>query len=389
MSNAAKPTRKYKIAYLIDGLSMGGAERLMVPILKHLSRTDFEPYVCALQSKDGNPMAEEIRALGIPVDCLEIERLRDLNALPRLMNYLKQIDADLVHTQLEFATILGNVSAKLKRLPSVCTIHIMPSLDVKTKVKLHQKLEWFVLRHFCDRVISVAEETRQYHLQISGASPAQVSTIYNGIDLSHFRNLDIAQARADVRAEFGIPSDAVLLTTVAVLRPPKGIQFMIRALPAVLKSNPDTYYLVVGDGSHREALIEEVKQADVRDRVIFAGMRKDVPRLLRASDVFVLPSLTEALPTVLAEAMAARLPLIATRVGGVPEMIADGKNGLIVEPQDVTGLTQAAVDLLSDPAKRSAMSAEGWTIVNDKFNIERQVDELKSLYLDLIHAYGR
>jgi len=389
LSNAAQQTRKYKISYLIDGLSMGGAERLMVPILKHLSRADFEAYVCALQSKNGNPMAEEIRALGIPVECLEIDRLRDLTALPRVNNYLKEIGADLVHTQLEFATILGNVSAKLRRLPSVCTIHIMPSLDVKTKVKLHQKLEWFVLNHFCDRVISVAEETRQYHLQISGASPKQVSTIYNGIDLSHFRNLNIDRERADVRAEFGIPDDARLLTTVAVLRPPKGIQFMIRALPAVLKSGPDAYYLIVGDGSHREALIEEVKQAGVGDHVVFAGMRKDVPRLLGASDVFVLPSLTEALPTVLAEAMAAKLPLIATRVGGVPEMIAHGENGLIVEPEDVNGLARAASDLLSDRAKRSAMSAAGWKIVNEKFNIERQVDGLKHLYLDLIHTYGR
>lgn len=389
LSSPEQTTRKYRIAYLIDGLSMGGAERLMVPILKHLSRSDFEAYVCALQSKDGNPMAEEIRALGIPVECLEIDRLRDLNALPRVLRYLKRVNADLVHTQLEFSTILGNVSAKILRLPSVCTIHIMPALDVKPKVKLHQKLEWFVLRHFCDRVIAVAEETRQYHLQISGASPRQVSTIYNGIDLSGFRGLDADRARADVRAEFGIPAGAPLLTTVAVLRPPKGIQFMIRALPAVLEVNPDVHYLIVGDGSHHAPLMEEVRQAGVQDRVIFAGMRKDVPRLLSASDVFVLPSLTEALPTVLAEAMAARLPIIATRVGGVPEMIKDGQNGLVVEPQDVEALARAAIHLFSNPQRLAAMRTEGWDIVNQKFNVERQVDDLKHLYLDLIHSYGR
>src|SRR5215211_8890987 len=178
---------------------MGGAERLMVPILKHLSRADFEAHVCAIQSKDGNPMGDEIRALGIPVDCLDLKHLRDLGAIPRLIKYLKGIDADLVHTQLETANILGNISATLLRLPSVCTIHVLPSLDVKTKTKLHQKVAWFVLRHFCDHVISVSEEARQYHMDISSTSADQVTTIYNGIDLSSFLNMDYALEREAVR----------------------------------------------------------------------------------------------------------------------------------------------------------------------------------------------
>ena len=383
------PVRKYNVAYLIDGLSMGGAERLMVPILKYLSRTDFDPYVCALQSKDGNPMADEIRTLGIPVDCLGIKNLRDLDAIPRLIKYLKHIDADLVHTQLEMANVLGNISAKLLRTPSVCTIHVLPSLDVKTKTKLHQKVEWFVLRHFCNRVISVSEEARQHHIEISGASPHQVRTIYNGIDLSAFLSLDGARERAAVREELGIPLAANVLTTVAVLRPPKGIQFMIRALPAVLASSPDAYYLIVGDGSHRKALMEEASRAGVSERVIFAGMRKDVPRLLAASDVFILPSLTEALPTVLAEAMALRLPIVATRVGGTPEMVTEGENGFLVEPEAVTLLAAACIQLLNDPEKRAAMGSQGWETVQRKFNIQRQVDELKQLYLHQIQAYGK
>lgn len=381
--------RTYKIAYLIDGLSMGGAERLMVPILKHLSRTDFDPYVCALQSKEGNPMADEIRALGVPLECLHIRHLRDWDALPRLIRYLRSIGADLVHTQLEAANILGNISARFLRLPSVCTIHVMPSLDVKTKTRLHQKLEWFSLRHFCDRVISVSEEARQYHLGISGAAPQQVTTIYNGIDLSGFSSMDRARERAAVRTEFGIPPDANVLVTVAVLRPPKGIRFMIRALPAVLGAHPNAYYLLVGDGPHRSTLVEEIDRAGVNDRVILAGMRKDVARLLVASDVFVLPTLTEALPTVLAEAMAAQLPIVASRVGGIPEMIEDGSNGCLVQPGDVEGLAVACIHLLADREKRNSMGAEGWRVVNGKFNIERQVDQLRQLYLDQLQAYGK
>jgi glycosyltransferase involved in cell wall biosynthesis len=389
LSNQKAAVRKYKIAYLIDGLSMGGAERLMVPILKHLSRADFEPFVCALQSKEGNPIGDEIRALGIPVECLHIQHLRDLDALPKIVRYLKRIGADLVHTQLEMANVLGNLSAKLLRLPSVCTIHVMPSLEVKPKTRLHQKVEWFALRHFCDRVISVSEESRQYHLGISGAAANQVITIYNGIDLTDFTSVDRDRERAVVRAEWRIPSEAQVLISVAVLRPQKGIQFMIRALPTVLASQLDTYYLVVGDGSHRDSLIEEVENAGVRDRVIFTGMRKEIARLLIASDVFVLPTLTEALPTVLAEAMAAKLPIIASKVGGIPEMIVDGQNGCLVEPENLDQLASACIHILAHPEKRAVMGAEGGEIVHQKFNIERQVDRLKQLYLDQLHAYGK
>jgi glycosyltransferase involved in cell wall biosynthesis len=367
---------------------MGGAERLMIPILKHLSRTHFDPFVCALQSKDGNPMAQEVRALGIPIHCLEMQHLRDWNALPRLIKYLNWIGADLVHTQLEFANILGNISARYLHLPSVCTIHVMPSLNVKTKSKLHQKLEWFVLKRFCDHVIAVAEEARQYHLQISGASSDRVSTIYNGIELSGFQELDREFERARVRAELGVPAHADLLTTVAVLRPQKGIQYMIRALPTVLVSKPNTYYVVVGDGVHRDTLIEEANNAGVSNRVIFTGMRNDVIRLLTASDIFVLPTLTEALPTVLAEAMAAKIPIVASRVGGIPEMITDGQNGCLVESEDVAGLATACIDLLDHPEKRRAMGNEGWKIVHQQFNIERQVNKLEDLYLEQIRAYG-
>ncbi len=368
---------------------MGGAERLMVPILKHLSRANFDAYVCALQSKNGNPMADEIRALGIPVDCLNIKHLRDLDALPHVLKYLKKIDADLVHTQLEVADILGNISAKLLHLPSVCTIHVMPSLDVKIKTRLHQKVEWFALHHFCDRVISVSEEAGQYHIEVSGASSSQVTTIYNGIDLSGFLNMDQARERITVRSELKIPLGANVLITVAVLRPQKGIQFMIRALPAVLASHPNTYYLIVGDGSHHAALLEEVQKVGLDERVIFTGMRKDVSRLLAASDVFVLPTLTEALPTVLAEAMAAKLPIIASRVGGIPEMVADGQNGCLVEPEDLAGLASACNQLLDDAEVRTAMSAAGWQTVNQRFNIERQVDKLEELYFDQLKAYGK
>ncbi|TXI32105.1 MAG: glycosyltransferase [Niabella sp.] len=384
----SKPqSRKYNITFLIDGLGMGGAERMMIPILKQLRGEDFEPRVAVFQVREGNPIAKDLQALGIVVDYFPIPYLRDIGAVPRLVKYFKQTGTDLVHTQLELADSLGNVASKLARLPSVSTLHTMPSQDMGLKSWAHQTIEFWALRLFCDRVISVADEARKFHLKISGASEKQNITIYNGIDMTRFAHLD--GARDALRRELGIPSDAEVLTTLAVLREPKGIQFMIQAMPTVLAARPKAVYLVAGDGSHRAALEEEARRVGVEHRVIFSGMRSDVPRVLAASDVFVLPTLTEALPTVLAEAMACRLPIVSSAVGGVPEMVTDGENGRLVQPARPDELSHACVELLSDPALRERMTQRGWEIVNDKFNVEGQVERLKELYRGLINQYGR
>jgi glycosyltransferase involved in cell wall biosynthesis len=376
----------YNIIYCIDGLGMGGAERMMVPILKHLDRQTFAPRVCVFQERNGNPIAKALQEIGIPVDLLLIPYLRDFSALPRLRSYLQKHKAHLVHTQLEFADILGGLAAKSLGLPGVSTIHTMPAQDELTvKGKLHQEVEMFCLRNCLSATIAVSEEARQFHLRISRAKPQSVETIYNGIDLSHFNGIQPAAEAESIRAEFHLPPQAQILITVAVLREAKGIQYMIEALPGVLAQAPQTYYLIVGDGAHRTALEEAARQSGAQDHIVFAGQRSDIPRLLAGSDIFVLPTLTEALPTVLAEAMAARLPLLASQVGGVPEMLTHERNGLLVEPGQPHQLTEAALRLLQNPQERAQMSAAGWQIVNEKFNITSQAENLKKLYLRFIH----
>ncbi len=378
------------IVYMIDGLGLGGAERLMIPLLANLNREVFSPRVCVFQVRNGNPIAEDLKALGVPVDLLPIPYLRDLSALPRLWRYLRDAQADLVHTQLEFANILGNLAAKGARLPSVCTVHTIPSQeDMKTKTRLHQDVEFFCLRNFCDMVISVSEEADRFHKQVGRLSPRKTTTIYNGIDLARFT---AESQRADpqaVRREFGIPAAASLFITVAVLRELKGIQFMIQAMPAILTQQPEARYLIVGDGDHRAQLVEEVRRQGVENRVIFAGARKDIPALMSAADVFVLPTLTEALPTVLAEAMAARLPIVASRVGGVPEMVTDGVNGRLLEPGDPRQLAETCLELLTRPEFRAEMGGRGRSIVEQKFDVRVQAEHLRTLYQRLMEAYGK
>jgi glycosyltransferase involved in cell wall biosynthesis len=380
---------KYTIIYAIDGLGMGGAERLTASILKNLPDV-FSPRVCVFKvRKRGNPMAEQIKALGVPVDFLPIPYVRDLTALPRLVKYLKTVNADLVHGQLELGDIFGNIAAKLARLPSVSTLHTMPSQKMNIKSRLHQEVEFFALRHFCDAIISVSNEARQFYLDISTLPPSKLLTIYNGVDLFHFDNLDRRRISDGIRKELGVPLDSKLLTTVAVLRELKGIQYMIRGLPEIIARFPKVRYLIVGDGVYRETLEREAQLAGVAGHVIFAGQRDNVPHFLAASDIFVLPTLTEALPTVLAEAMAARLPIIASAVGGIPEMIEDGKNGLLVPAGQVDALSAACMRLLSNSDEAGSMGDKGRSVADQKFNIRRQAEQLGELYLDLIRNSKR
>ena len=378
--------KRNNIVYIIDGLGMGGAERLMIPVLKYLDRGMFYPRVCVLQDKDGNPIADELRQLGVQVDFLPVSYLREFSAVPRIRSYLQNVNANLVHTQLEFGNILGGIAAKSLGLPCVSTVHTIPSLEKRRKMKLHNMLELFILRVLFDVTIAVSEETRNYYVKFGRLNSTKVKTIYNGIDLSQFIESQKKEKRGIIRAELQIPSSARLIITVAVLRELKGIQYMLRAFPALLKKHPNTYYLIVGDGMYRETLVGEVEKLGLQRNVIFVGRRMDIPQLLSASDVFVLPTLTEALPTVLAEAMAAKQPVVACAVGGIPEMITEGVNGKLIPSKDPQALTDACEKLLDNPEQTTAMGEAGWQIVEEKFNITTQVNNLKELYLSLLSS---
>lgn len=384
---AKKPVRMMKknitrkrVIFLIDGLGMGGAERLLVIYLQHLDRTRFEPRVCVMQVKQNNPMAAEIEKLGVPIDFVPVKRLADPAALPRLLGYLRRMRPAVLHTQLEFADTLGSTAAKLLGIPTVSTLHTADAPEKGEKSYRRLKLRWWILRHFPARVIAVSEGTRQHHLRVGNLPPQKVVTLHNGIDLARFSPVSSAEIAA-MRESLGIPADAPLLVTVAVLRQPKGIQYLLEALPDILRRVPDTRYLIVGDGDHREKLKSIAAEKGVSDHVIFAGTRRDIPQILAAADIFVLPTLTEALPTVLAEAMAAEKPIIASDVGGVPEMLDDGQNGLLIPPADPSALTEACLKLLENPERARAMGKTGRQIVEARFDIQRQVRRLETLYL--------
>jgi len=368
-----------RVLFLIDSLGRGGAEHLLTAYLGQMAQRGIDSIVVALQDRGGNPTAREIEALGIPVVDLGIERLRQRGAYRQVVAAVERSEPDLVHTQLEFSNILGATAASRLGLPVVSTLHSLEEPRPWSRAWLRMQVMAWSLRRHANRVIAVSDHARAHHLRHLRLPSDLVQTIYNGIDTGRFGS-DVPDARTDL----GIRQEVPLIITVAVLRPPKGIDVMLRAMPNI----PDAHYLIVGDGEARSALEAETSRLGLGDRVTFAGARADIPVMLATADLFVLPSLTEALPTVIAEAMAVGLPVVATDVGGTTEMV-DEHTGIVVDAGDANQLATAISSLLSDPTHSRAMGQAGREVSAERFDINSQSARLIAEYRRLVAARHR
>lgn len=379
---------KYKIIWLIDALKPGGAEQLMPTLLSNFNKEHFEMRVCALMVKDGNPLSKELTDMGIPVDIVHANSLKNPLNLFKLTAYFNKHQPDLIHTQLQFSDILGNIAAKIKGIPSVSTLHTLDDIANEHGSSFwRKKMSWFVLRNFCDRVIVVSNKTKEHHIHTGKLPEKHTKTLYNGIQLSRFQNRNPARL-VEKKQDLHIEPDHKIITTIAVLREAKGIQYMIDALSMILDQDPRITYLIVGEGLYGTSLRDRIVARNLEKHIVMAGHRTDIPDLLAMSDLFVLPSLGDALPTVLIEALAAGTPIIATDVGGIPEIIEHGKNGILVPPANTQALANSCMQLLKDKEKSKQLLNAGLKTAREKFDVKSQVQQLERIYYDLILQSG-
>ncbi|HYO75605.1 MAG TPA: glycosyltransferase family 4 protein, partial [Thermoanaerobaculia bacterium] len=229
------------------------------------------------------------------------------------------------------------------------------------------------------RVITVSEALRQTYLAKRDLAPEKVTVVHNGIELERFRR-DRAATRARLEREFDIPPGRPILVTVSVLRPAKGIEFLLDAAKRV----DNAVFLILGDGNKREEWQALAAQQGIGDRVRWAGYRTDVDTILAGCDALVHPSLDDAFPTVLLEAMAAGLPVVATRVGGIPEIVNDGATGILVPPGDAEALASGIEELLSDRERMRRMGALATDSAITRFSTAAWVSRLTAVYDEVL-----
>jgi glycosyltransferase involved in cell wall biosynthesis len=315
----------------------------------------------------------------VPALRREIHPLRDLCALRALRRLIREERPDIVHTHTSKAGFLGRLAARLEHVPHIVYTphgHVFGGYFSPAATRVFIGLERLAAR-WTDRIVTLTDAEAAQHLALGIGRPGQFITIASGVDLD-----DIASAVPVRLAPHG-----PVIGTVGRLTSIKGHQHLIDAVPEILRRYPAAHVVLVGDGELRQALTERTRRLGVDGRVIFTGYREDIPALIAGMDVFVLPSLNEGMGRVLVMAMALGKPIVATHVGGVPELLGEGEAGLLVPPSNPRALADAIGMLLADPVRAKALAEAGRLRV-PRYSAQGMVDSLARLYRELMASVG-
>jgi glycosyltransferase involved in cell wall biosynthesis len=349
------------IAIFIDRYIPGGTQRQMIELLRRIDRRQFEVHPVCFH--DDGPWTSRVTELGDPITRFPIHGFRrpaTAHQLVRFSRWCRQHDIAVVHAWDIYSNIFALPGAALARVP--LRIGSRRGLGGPPPVR---KLQTLACRAAHRMVANSRAAANQLIAQ--GVPEARIDLIPNGIDLSMFT---IGRNNARPRK----------IAMVARLWAEKRIDVLVAAVPRVLARYPDVEFQIVGDGPCREQLLNQARESGVLPHVTFLGHRDDVPVVLSSADVFVLASESEASPNVVLEAMAAGLPVVASRVGGIPELVADGVSGHLVPPADPNALATALLDLLDHPDRATAFGRAGRAHVEKHYSFERMVAQFETLY---------
>jgi glycosyltransferase involved in cell wall biosynthesis len=381
----------YSILLLTTVMEPGGAQKAMLQLARGLRDLGAEVIVVTMYDK-GDFVPDFERRFGLPIIDLGMKGSagRSLfsrgwliwRGLWRLFWLLRRERVTILQTFTHYSNILGPVLGWLSGVP----------IRVSSQRNNLAGQPWWLVRAdrlvanswLTHRMVSVSEMTRQYCIGTAGIRAEKVLTIPNGLDPARFADAADQNNASTLRQELGLMVEDLVVTVVARLHPQKGHRDLISAIPAILERVPQAVFLLVGDGELREEIEGMIRKRGLERSVLTLGARHDVPKLLAISDLFVLPSLWEGMPNAVMEAMAAGLPVVATRVDGTPEVVVEGQTGLLVPPGEAPELAAAVVDLLTDAPRREAMGVAGKTRILTEFSLDTSVERFLELYLQLL-----
>ncbi len=366
-----------KIVYVIGSMGRGGAEAQLLMLMEGLQKSEFRPHLFVLEKR--GDLLENVHALGIPVwdggydSCSSHpKKVAQLSlALIRLWNLLRREKPCIVHGVLPLANFFAAVAGRLAG--TSCIITSRRALNTHQDRVPGWRWADMLSARLSHKVIVNSKAVKEDTLYREGGDPGKIAVIYNGISLVKFRQSN--DVRENVREELGLSSDDEVLIIVANLIPYKGHRELLKAVAAVRPDFPRIRLIVVGeDRGIGGSLQREAEKLGIDDVIHWLGMRRDVSRLLAAADLYVSASHEEGFSNSLLEAMAAGKPVVATRVGGNPEMLEDGVLGVLVEPGNVGELTSAIHHLLTNSRKRAVLGKRASTRVALKYASSRMVE---------------
>ena len=356
-----------RIFYLITELDVGGAEKALYELVRRLDRGRFEPVVGCLTGR--GEVGDWLRDVGVEVLHFDMRSALDLGVVRRVANAMRRHRSDGVHTFLFHANLIGRVAARLAGVRPVIS-----SVRVEERRRSHLLLDWLTHR-LVDVETCVSESTRRYTHERAGIPLDKLVVIPNGVDAARFAD------PPPPPAEWGLPDDAPVIATVARLDEQKNPMALLAAIAdeeGLEGSRPVLAW--AGDGPMRGEVEREVARLGLGDRVRLLGRIADVRPLLGRADVFVLASRWEGMPNCVLEAMAAGLPVVATSVGGCPELVEHGETGYLVDPGDTSALSGALCRLLDDADLRLRMGRAARARVRKRFSLDAMAEANVRLY---------
>jgi glycosyltransferase involved in cell wall biosynthesis len=367
-----------RVLFLSHSFAVGGAEEMVLNLVRHLPPR-FEPLVTSIGQ--AGPIGEEIRKTGVSFAELGLTPgMRRPLDLFKLERHLRERQPTIVHTFLLTASLYGRAAAIMASVPIV----IGTEVNIYERKRAHHAITERLLMTGTDAVVASAESVKQFYVQQIGADPAKVEVVYNAVDWSR---LETTTTRASLRTSIGVPADAVVAGIIARLTEQKGHRVLFEAL-----AHNDTlrrlHLVVVGGGELAADLRARVTGLGLTSRVHFVGPRRDLGDLLASWDLFVMPSFWEGLPLSLVLAMGAGLPVVSTRVAGIPEIVHDGSTGLLVEPGDSVALGAALARVVTDRAFGAQLGEAARAFALPRFGADGYIESIAGLYDRLLAAKG-
>jgi len=356
--------KKINLLYLATDSKIGGAENVILALIKGLDRNKYSIYLLVLSG--AGPLIKEAKKLGIEAVSLKMKTRFDFISLLKIFPYLRGKKIDILHTHLYHSNILGYFIKKWKKIPIF--LYTSHGLPIKKNSPLSQ-VNNSIMRKVNQRVIAVSSDIKRKLINYGKVKPEKIIVVYNGVDADQFI--------------FKRESKNIFVGTVANLRPVKGHQYLLRAIPIVLERIPAAKFLIVGQGPLRKDLERLAKRLKITKNVIFTGYQKNIAEILAKLTLFILPSIRETFPVCLLEAMAASLPVVATDVGGIPEVVKDKETGLLVPPKNPEALATAILTLLQDKERAKNMGIAGRKKIEQDFTVEMMVRRNDEIYRTL------
>lgn len=359
-----------KILLISNRLEPGGAEIYVVSIANRLSQAGYTIFVASTGGQLVKKLEKSVVHFIIPSDAKSI--LKIIECSIKLNRILKDNPVDIIHTNSVMTCVIAKLATILKPIPIVNTVH---SWGTNKNILSAQ-----IVNNCAHKVIAVSKSTADKYIS-NGLKKEKVTVIHNGVDVEQFKKLPEEQ-NVKTRQQLHINTDDFVVINIARMEEErKGHETLLKAAQIVINKYPATKFVLIGDGYLKKSLEERVEEYNIQQNCLFLGNNINIVDVLSMSDIFCLPSYWEGLPIVIAEAMSCGLPVVASDVSGIPEIVVDQETGFLVKPKDPTELADKIILMIENPEKVKTMSLNARERIKEHFNFNKLIQELEKVYV--------